>query len=173
MKLIPFSLTGLSVYPYKAREITNRLDEKYKTNNFYSIQYKLDKILEFGDIKNKTILDLGCGSIYSRLEWGDRIFEPWLSRALHDEGAKVIGVDLSGLDLEKFKHYYADLTEPDSLYFLKTHSVDLACAFSLFDCQKGKNKNMNLFYHLIPQLERIIKPEGQFIFETLCSGYRK
>ena len=122
-------------------------------------------------VEGKTILDLGCGSTDPKIEHGNREitrqYEPWISRALHILGANVIGLDYGPLDGEQFTHYQVDLRNPDSLSFLPDQSVDLANARLLFSsCMMrgtpGASQAMQ--ENLMPQLERILKPEGTFIY---------
>lgn len=152
----------------RSHKIIEDLNKKYSTQDFYDIKRKLMRILRLGEVKGKSILDLGCGSVNSRDEC-----EPYFSRALHEMGAKVIGIDLYDLSKEKFKGYNVDLSMPNSLDFLKDNSVDIACADAFFDSPTLRRviSGEEVFKILIPQLERIVKPEGHSIFEKTCSGY--
>jgi len=119
------------------------------------------------DYKGKTFLDLGCGS--NTPELGDRVYEPWLCRALHHLGVNAIGIDLGELDGEQFTHHQTNLLERDSLRFLPDNSVDVANARQLFTSplylRHFMEDNVDLWEHLIPQLERIVKPEGTFMYK--------
>lgn len=140
-------------------------DEYLKLNPF-------QEIIKLGNPKNKSILDLGCGSIKNIDDiYKTRIFEPWLSRALHELEAKVIGIDLHSLDKENFHGYKIDLTKENSLYFLKENSIDIAVASSFFDSPSLKKSTKETFNLLVPQLNRIVKPNGYFIFENLNTNY--
>lgn len=177
MKLIPYPLPKTAVdinLLYKHLEENTNLCEKIRakyredglfhyTNNLNQIRLHLNN-----NLKDKTILDLGCGTINYIL--GEK-FEPWLARGLHEIGAKVIGIDKGNLNGELFKHYSIDLRNPNSLDFLKNNSIDLAGAFSLFDAPSLTHPK-ETFELLLPQLERILKPEGVFIFDPLNTGYK-
>jgi hypothetical protein len=155
------------------------------------IRYILQAINGKQNLRGKTILDLGCGTIKNRSgfeSWGSDYgkygFDPWLCRLLPYLGVKTIGIDIDNLDNEKFEHYSLNLLEPNSLSFLQDNSIDIAHTrwffnsptlmkmvyeekFNQFDennyeqYKKAKEKLMNL---LVPQLERIVKPEGLFIY---------
>lgn len=139
------------------------------------------------NLKGKTFLDLGCGSKNTKYSidrpnpgYDHEQFEPWLCRMLPYLGTKTIGVDIQNLDEETFEHYTADLLKENSLSFLPDNSVDIAhtrwmiCAPSVIKAvcgdkkieerkqvNKSRKKVLDL---LIPQLERIVKPEGVFVY---------
>ncbi len=131
-----------------------------------------------GDIRNKTILDLGCGakdswdySIHSETSKNGRYYDPWLCRALHELGAKVTGIDGGRSTGEEFKFYEQNLMSSGKLLdSLKDDSVDLTCAFSLFDSPSlygGKE----LFHFFLERLDKKIKNDGIFLFEATGTGY--
>jgi hypothetical protein len=127
-----------------------------------------------GEMKGKAILDLGCGSKSPLLECPsgilkDKAFEPWLCRALVELGSKPIGIDIGNLEGETFRHYELNLYARGSLDYLKSHSVDVANAHLLFDSPHFKRMAMNRIDFkkiLIPQLERIVRAEGYFIYSS-------
>jgi SAM-dependent methyltransferase len=122
------------------------------------------KIMSLGNPEGKTFLDLGCGNN----EGVTRSFEPWLSRSLTLLGAKVIGLDLGYLGGEIFENYKVDLTKSDCLSFIKSESIDLAVADSFFNApcfNNGKVTGKQVYDSLIPQLERIVKPKGYFVYD--------
>jgi len=135
-----------------------------------------------GEIYGKTVLDLGCGSIFSNdhtasIFQEQRLYEPWLSRTLHELGARPIGIDSKHDLSEEFEGYKLNLCFPDSLKQFPDKSVDLACAFSLFDSPSlhygnGFGAGRELFHCLIPQLERVVKDDGFFLFEPIGTGIR-
>lgn len=131
-----------------------------------------------GKLEGKRILDLGCGSIFSEDGISSGIFEPWLCRALARAGAKPIGIDIEGfLEKEPFEGHGIDLMKTGSLDFIAGGTVDLAFARSLFDSPKlhdsyGYGAGARLYKTLLPQLERVVKQEGYFLFETLGAGVK-
>ena len=104
---------------------------------------------------------LSCNCVYD-----DFVYEPWLARGIHELGVKVIGVDLNNNCTEKFENYIVDLNKTNCLHFFKDNSVDVACTYALFDSHSVKNPK-KIFSNLLPQLGRIIKPEGYFIFDPI------
>lgn len=146
----------------KTKKLGRYLEKTYGSNRLE--YFKLLEIYKLMNPKRKTILDLGCGSINSSDSISDsKIFEPWLGRALYKLGANYIGIDIKPLN-EKFTSYEKDLSNPNSLEFLKTNSIDIACAYSFFDSPTLINQE-ETYNILIPQLERIIKKEGYFIID--------
>jgi hypothetical protein len=177
-----------------AEDLNRKLKQIYKGEE-PSLSTYLQPIFRILDPKGKTILNLGCGCIYSpdSIMNPSRQFEPWLSRALHEYGANSIGVDRGDLSMEKFKGYSRELADLDSLKILPNASVDLACAYMLFDSPTAENalkarnyyrgqyfpicaeKPISLFQIIALQLERVLKPGACFLFDSCCvneSDYR-
>ncbi len=175
MKLVPLTFSELNFREkYSHMDLIDELESKLKTT--YGAHYLNGNFLEtiFGitDPRGKTVLDLGCGSRNSEDSSSDPLrFEPWLLRALHEYGVNCIGVDSGGLEGEKFEGYNWELCWDGSLDQLKDNSVDIACAFNFFDSPALFGTGRRTFKTLLPQLERVVKLEGCFIFETTCSGY--
>ncbi len=130
---------------------------------------------------NKKFLDLGCGArkgydqgLSQETFKGKIDFQPILSRALHELGVKVIGIDYGNLDGEEFEHYSLNLLDENSLSFIPDYSIDIAHSSMLFDspqliklsrCAFEKDTREKLKGVLLPQIERIVKPEGFFYAE--------
>src|SRR3989344_6138822 len=73
------------------------------------------------DVRDKTILDLGCGSSNSP---DGKDYSPHLKRILHDMGANIVGFDLRKDDYEAFPPTFTgDLTRPDSLRVVRDNVV--------------------------------------------------
>jgi len=130
---------------------------------------KFCSIFQFGDVGNKKILELGCGSNNSKdCFLGSRTFEPWLLRALHEHRTNPIGIDIGGLEDELFEGYSIDLSKERALDLFQDNSFDIVCAYSFFDAPSvnfcGTSKST--FNKLIPQLERITKSEGYFLLDA-------
>lgn len=141
------------------------------------------------NLKGKTLLDLGCGTVHNNYgiespldtDYPMYSFEPWICRLLPYLGVKTIGIDIENMDDEKFEHYSINLLEPNSLSFLPDNSVDVANSRWFFESptllkliygeevndksperyQIAKSEIKDI---LIPQLERIVKPEGIFSY---------
>lgn len=152
----------------KSLNILNALDDKYKTNNFSYQSSKLMQILKYGDVKGKRVLDLGCGTINSPDSiFLKRSFEPWFARALSHMGADIVGIDkYAGGQETLFVEHKIDLSEENSLDFLKDKSIDIACMNSLLDAPSLKTLPKKFMNIIAPQLERIVKNDGIFIYES-------
>lgn len=149
--------------------------ENHRDGNFYGwlgtkLRGQLAPFYDFlgENIQNKRILDLGCGShrgTYESRNWDPPIWEPWLCRALTKLGANPIGVDIGDLSEERFEHYQINLLSENSLNIIPDNSIDITNAELLYDSPTLQEMpgGRNLRDLLIPQLERVIKPEGFFI----------
>ncbi|MBT3397981.1 hypothetical protein HOA55_01310 [archaeon] len=126
-----------------------------------------------GSLEGRKILDLGCGSINSTGgEYsgpGRRGFEPWLCRAMHELGIDHLGIDVGGNPGEEFNFHQADLIQPGSLDFIGDHSIDIANASMFFSSPNlaGMPGNRRIWDNLLPQLERVVKQEGFFLYSQL------
>lgn len=141
------------------------------------------------NLRGKTLLDLGCGTVHNNYgiesplntDYPIHSFEPWACRLLPYLGVKTIGIDINDMEGEKFENYSVNLLEPNSLSFLPDNSVDIANSRWFFESPtllkliygevvddesperyiRAKEKIKGI---LIPQLERIVKPEGIFTY---------
>jgi len=131
-----------------------------------------------GDVRGKTILDIGCGAKNS-WEYDScsedsrekRAYDPWLCRALHKLGANCYGIDGGDSPGEEYNHItgnlLVDLTE--LLGTFPDNSIDLACAWSFFDSDWLRDSR-ELFEALVRRLEAKVKPKGFFVFEATGTG---
>ncbi len=161
------AMEGLRTY-YKNDEQTRMFASIALGRQLSNVLYSLD-----GEFCGKTILDLGCGNrnfVDAGLLFRTRNFEPWLCRGLQVLGAKPIGVDYNCLDGETFEHYSVDLADEDCLNMIADHSVDVANASALFDSPFLKSylflSSRKLKQNIITQLERVLKPEGAFVYDA-------
>jgi SAM-dependent methyltransferase len=123
------------------------------------------------NLADASILDIGCGFAFPD-EKGvlQNSYQPWLCRALHSMGAGIAGIDVSCLVLrERFDAYCIDLMVEGSLSLFPDNSVDIAFANMLFDDpgllqSYGPHAGEALRSRLVPQLERIVRPSGVFIY---------
>ena len=141
-----------------------------------------------GNLEGKTILDLGCGSKESpdALPRSGPYYglHPGLCRFLHSRGIKVIGIDKADNSKESFENYSVNLIDPHALDFLPNNSVDVVNSRALIDSPtllKGTAKvtsergiifpynREDLIPNLKKQLERIVRPEGFFIYGGIDS----
>jgi len=142
--------------------MTKKLESMYGYSHLSRPMFH--KIMSLGNPEGKTVLDIGCGSNGHVT----RSFEPWLSRSLTILGARVIGLDIGYLGNEIFENYKVDLTKLDCLSFIKDNSVDLAVADSFFNApcfSDGKITGKQVYDSLLPQLERVVKPDGYFVYD--------
>src|SRR6266545_4793311 len=103
------------------------------------------------NIRNKSILDIACGSntskapalLYIDTPFGKKTigrsskgytaqFEPWFCRILLELGANPVGVDFGDLESEAFVNYRVDLGKIGALDFLPDHSFDAVQDSRLF-----------------------------------------
>lgn len=121
-----------------------------KAGNYVVSDVRLSKILEIcTDLKNKKVLDVGCGTGY-------------LGEELETRGAKVTGIDISKVALKKAHEVLSftkvvDLNE-DELPF-KDRTFDLIVASEVIE---------HLFKPVIilEELRRILRDKGQLIITT-------
>jgi hypothetical protein len=117
-------------------------------------------------------------------------YEPWLCRAFHELGVKAIGIDVGNLEGEEFEHHSLDLAKKGSLDIIPSKSVDLVTAIGFFpstelakrmygkiyrssdfetrmaeDHERSENALRDLKPLLLPQIERILRPEGIFFYD--------
>ncbi|GEM_PF-5175526 len=111
--------------------------------------------------RGKSIIDLGCGSKNTDDGIG---FEPDFCRLLHAIGIDVTGIDIRDNSQEEFKNRRVDLRDPHSLDFLDNHSIDVAHSKALIDSPTLLVPESDLMATLVPQLERVVKPKGVFIY---------
>ncbi len=120
------------------------------------------------DVKDKRVLDLACGSTsYEDNNRGK--YDPWMSRLLRYLGAHPVGIDLCPQNEESFEWHTADLTIPDALSFLDTHSFDAiyVCAFPTRKAiqhlvAKGVDWS-TVRDNMLTHLARCLKPSGTII----------
>lgn len=162
-------------------DLDARMRRKYKINISVNVlrnsQYMRLEAL-FGSIfylRNARVLDLGCGSAHSRdHNPGDRTFEPWICRILHEVGAQVHGVDVLSNEGEEFEHHRLDLLQLDVLERFPANSFDVVNN-SAFCVPGGPNnssptlqlmadefRRMGLHVNLMLEAERLLKENGVY-----------
>lgn len=157
------------------KELIRKMALKYGSTlveeEWYKIQQQLYVLGGCVDrLENKRVLDLGCGCNYS-CSGSDRnragqTYGPWLCRALHELNVRAVGVDRGNMNGELFEHYGGiDLRDPRSLDFIPASSIDIANARLLFSSPELNGNSDKLKQDLLPQLERIVKPEGYFVYQ--------
>ena len=160
--------------------VFSKLFEKYElARNEQSAAYSrisrpLKEILYQTDCKleNKKILDLGSGCCppLDFLGRNKRTFEPWLCRTLNLIGAHPIGIDIGNLDKEEFEHYSLNLLDKNSLAFIPNKSIEIIHSRLLYSSPTLMDKyGFEKLYpdYLFPQLKRIAKSNGVYIFSDV------
>ena len=147
--------------------LKNDKDSYFSARSVFGVQFA--RILGYvGDVKNKVILDLGCGSRHSGDSSEYVKFEPWLCRFLHELGEKTIGIDLADLSEENFEHYSMDLSRPGSLDIIPNDSIDVIHSSGLLDSKARLLAQANncdtLEENLLKQVPRVLKGNGLFIY---------
>lgn len=129
-----------------------------------------------GDLEEKTVLDLGCGATKSTEREDPRLplpkgwrYHPWLCRALHHHGVRVIGADIGSNEEESFESVQTNLAEENSLASIPEKSVDIAhsdalASSPLLKLLSSGTPEVHINDILLPQLERILKPEGTYVW---------
>jgi hypothetical protein len=164
----------------KYREIETTLTSKYGpigSSPSCNMILKLAVLINtMGNLKDKTILDIGCGAKnswdYGATDFAEqeRFYDPWLCRAAHELGAKVFGIDGASSPNEEYTHIQENLLNfGEIMNRFQDHSIDLACAWSFFDSPNLCN-GKSMFRQVLKGLERKVKPEGSFVFEAVCTG---
>jgi hypothetical protein len=93
-------------------------------------------------------------------------------------GIDCIGIDVGNLSGETFEHHQLDLLQPGALDFIPDHSIDLANSYGFLNSPELEKRvtgterftdaspeaSRKAEEVLFPQLERIVKPEGYFLY---------
>jgi len=160
--------------------IEKRLTKKYgkiEETPCLNAQIKLAILMHnLGDLRGKTILDIGCGAKNSwdyggtELAKLERLYDPWLCRVTRELGAMVTGIDGGSSPDEEYIHLETNMLQfEEALKRFKENSIDLACAWSFFDSPSLAD-GRSMFKRVVKSLERKIKPEGFFVFESIGTG---
>jgi len=126
------------------------------------------------NLRDKKVLDLGCGSNSSQLETAqeeyERHYEPWLCRLLYEVGARPIGIDIGDLDNEEFEHYSKDLVDKAALDFIDDGSIDFVNALSFLGATpspallaRDSINTEQIEENLIKQSLRVLKDTGLYL----------
>lgn len=136
------------------------------------------------ETERKNLLDLGCGAENETMESvkyrGE--YEPWLGRFVYsaekNHGLKYVGVDCGDLHSEVFSNRRLSLLDDKILTSeFQENYFDIATAFMLFNSPEleraitGRDRpnaslssGEKLANSLLPQLEKILKPDGVFVW---------
>lgn len=124
--------------------------------------------------KHLSHLDLACGYIadMNNEEEPNNIYrhkEPWLARATHHLGMTTFGLDKLNSPNENYTHIQANLLDkPSSFHRFKDNTFDIVTAFDFFNKLEfmSDEKDAIIFQDILPEINRITKPNGYFIFTT-------
>lgn len=168
-------------YLMRAAVVGNSLEKKYspdiKTLDG-SLFGQLPHILYLagGNVSDKVVLDLGCGSSTKGVPWRETAPQPWLCRALHMMDARSIGIDIGELTGEEFEHYRANLLEDNPLSAIPDNSVDIVNMYYLITSPimdfvsntdpKFQARVKEFREHIIPEVARVLKTDGVFLYST-------
>lgn len=162
--------------------ILNKLMKKYgETIYTREIADKIELLKRrFGNlsnVKNKRILDIGCGAKFGTRETNNygrkeknpsRPWEPWLCRILVELGARPVGIDLGDNEGEEFEHYKVDLSKIGALNFLPEKSFDgVNMTFFLssphLETMTNEEDRENIKKEMENQIKRLLKEDGKII----------
>ena len=114
-----------------------------------------------GDVADRDVLELGCGAA----QW---------SIALARRGARVVGLDVSGRQLEHARRLMAEAGVEFRLVHASAEDVPLPDAsFDIVFCDHGAMTFADP-YLTVPEVARLLRPGGLFAFshhsafETVC-----
>lgn len=105
-------------------------------------------------VKNKIVLDAGCGSGY-----GSFIL------AKYGKTKKVYAIDISqeSIDYARYKYFNKNIRfqidDIEKLYTIKKKSIDITVSFEVIEHIKNQEKFLN-------QIKRVLKKDGLFIVST-------
>ena len=167
------AINKLRSYPYNSA--ISRFDK-----GFVGIGQYLERLLRplVGDIKNKRILDIGCGNTKKRDMFSGEGYEPWNARFFSLLGADVIGIDFDKADGEIYKHIQADLTKtPIREAVGKDRKFDIAIA-SFFFISPTLHQLVGLYQNsfnesIFKQVYDILDDNGVFIVSPNLYGLSK
>ena len=127
----------------------------------------LDAFGSVGAVRDRTVLDLACGSSTSRSPvTGERTaaFEPWMCRLLVALGARPVGVDIGDLAGESFEHHHLDLGVPGALDVLPSGSFDAVHESRLFGSPEFRADHARATERIRRELHRqerrLLRPGG-------------
>jgi ubiquinone/menaquinone biosynthesis C-methylase UbiE len=127
--------------------------------SYYHKEIIVPKLLEeLGSIKDKKILDLGCG-------------QGFFCRILSGKGANVVGIDLSKNLINLAKKYPSNkkinyyVANAEDLSFLENNSFD----FIISILSLGNIKNIDKVFN---EIYRLLKPNSKFYFIIMHPCFR-
>jgi hypothetical protein len=150
-----------------------------------------------GELQNKRILDIACGSNTSRLPASlyfdtlsaeiapgkdgssyTALFEPWFCRMLYELGAAPVGVDVGDLEQELFTHLKVNLGKPGALDFLPEASFDAIQDSRLFGSPEFTAQfprpadRLKVAQEIVQQEYRLLKRGGKIIHSDAAALLR-
>jgi len=175
---VPFEVLsgGLSEIKSKERAFNN-LDKNWRM---------ILEVLNY-DTAGKKILDLGCGCFEGNVESGryNGMYGPWMGKFMNltkeKTGLEYVGVDCGDNSSESFDSRKIDLLEEGALVrefndgyfdlvtgFMLFNSPELEKRVSGMDARDARGSSGKKLANVIfPQLEKIVKNDGAFLW---CGG---
>lgn len=135
----------------KSKNETEKVDSDYV--NYFSSDPRLKIITDFlGDIRNKKVLDYGCGT-------------GWVSVILANSGAKVFSIDVSDVGLHILANRVKVNECEQNITIQKMSCEQLSYKDQSFDIILG----WAILHHLnlptaIEEIRRVLKPHGKGVF---------
>ena len=168
----PTSPTDLTAHAVRNRASWDAFSDEYQAKHggqlaesgglaWGTAQIPESELLVLGDVAGKDILEFGCGAA----QW---------SIALAQRGARPVGLDLSGRQLEHARRLMAEAGVDFPLIHGSAEAVPLPDAsFDIVFCDHGAMTFADP-YLTIPEAARLVRPGGLFAFnhhspiETIC-----
>lgn len=173
-------------HKYKLNDLDPYTNERWLKKELYNFLH--DMAQRYGNLeqlRGKHILDLGSGATYERdIDYlncwpgVERLYEPWLARALAEIGAEPVAIDIGRFENEPFEAHTIDLSKKGALDFLPSKSFDVIYSKRFLTSPQlmprisDKKTNEEFYRELKKQIKRLLKDDG-YVFEDAESLLRE